>query len=108
MPGQPTSLCPSHNDCERAGLARAYVLQSVAVRDLPAINAHIASCPNCQRELKSLWPVIDRFVFWPTDVLRPTTSLQGRLANRIAEEAGTEPVPPPPPGAATRSALAGW
>ena len=28
-------------------------------------------------------------------MLRPTTSLQARLADRIAEETGSEPVPPP-------------
>jgi anti-sigma factor ChrR (cupin superfamily) len=39
--------------------------------------------------------VINRFVAWPTDVLRPTTSLQGRLALRIAEETGKQPVLPP-------------
>jgi len=39
--------------------------------------------------------VVDRFVAWPTDVLRPTTSLQARLALRIAEETGKEPVLPP-------------
>ena len=35
------------------------------------------------------------FVSWPTDVLRPTTSLQGRLALRIAEKTGEQPVLPP-------------
>lgn len=62
-----------------------------------AAEAHIASYPDCRRELESLRPAIDRFVAWPTDVLRPTTSLQARLALRIAEETGNEPVPPPPP-----------
>jgi anti-sigma factor ChrR (cupin superfamily) len=38
--------------------------------------------------------VVDQFVAWPTDVLRPTTSLQTRLARRIAEETGTPPVLP--------------
>jgi anti-sigma factor ChrR (cupin superfamily) len=37
------------------------------------------------------------FVSWPTDVLRPTTSLQTRLALRIAEDTGTSPVVPPAP-----------
>jgi len=41
--------------------------------------------------------VVDRFVSWPTDVLRPTTSLQARLARRIAEETGKEPVLTPQP-----------
>ena len=39
--------------------------------------------------------MVDRFVSWPTDVLRPTTSLQARLALRIAEETGKPPVLPP-------------
>jgi hypothetical protein len=47
-----------------------------------------------QREVESLRPVIDRFVSWPTDVLRPTTSLQTRLALAIAEETGKLPVQP--------------
>ncbi|HUZ12012.1 MAG TPA: cupin domain-containing protein, partial [Caulobacteraceae bacterium] len=46
--------------------------------------------------LEALRPVVDRFVSWPTDVLRPSTSLQARLALRIAEETGRQPVPPPP------------
>jgi anti-sigma factor ChrR (cupin superfamily) len=43
-----------------------------------------------------LRPVVDSFVAWPTDVLRPSTSLWERLAQRIAVERGTEPVLPPP------------
>jgi anti-sigma factor ChrR (cupin superfamily) len=58
-------------------------------------EAHLASCSDCQRELESLRPVVDKFVSWPTDVLRPTTSLQARLARRIAEETGKRPVLPP-------------
>jgi anti-sigma factor ChrR (cupin superfamily) len=41
--------------------------------------------------------MIDRFVSWPTDLLRPTSPLQVRLAQRIAEEVGEEAVPPPAP-----------
>src|SRR5260221_7940194 len=57
-----------------------------------------ATCPDCRRELESLHPVLDRFVSWPTDVLRPTTSLQARLVLRIAEETGKEAVLPPARG----------
>ena len=39
-----------------------------------------------------LRPVIDSFVAWPTDVLRPSASLWDRLAQRIAGETGAEPV----------------
>jgi anti-sigma factor ChrR (cupin superfamily) len=83
------------NRCEQSELTCAYAAQALAGREVAAAEAHISSCPDCQRELESLRPVVDRFVSWPADVLRPTTSLQARLALRIAGEAGTQPVPPP-------------
>jgi quercetin dioxygenase-like cupin family protein len=85
------------NRCERAELACAYALQALPASEVAAAEAHIASCPDCQRELESMRPVVNRFVSWPTDLLRPTTSLQARLALRIAEETGKKPVLPPPP-----------
>jgi anti-sigma factor ChrR (cupin superfamily) len=87
-------MSPSLNRCEMAESACADVLQALPVGDLPAVEAHIASCPDCRRELESLRPVFDHLVSWPTDVLRPTTSLQHRLALRLAEETGKEPVLP--------------
>src|SRR5947208_7788388 len=83
------------NRCETAEVTCAYAAQALAASEIAAAEAHIATCPDCQRELESLRPVVDRFVAWPTDVLRPTTSLQARLALRIAEETGKEPVLPP-------------
>jgi len=41
-----------------------------------------------------LRPLIDSFVSWPTDVLRPAASLQERLARRIAAETGGDSVLP--------------
>ncbi len=82
------------NPCEMADLACAYALQVLPTSEIVAAEAHIASCPDCRRELESLRPVVDRFVSWPTDVLRPTTSLQARLAHRIAKETGQPPVLP--------------
>ena len=83
------------NHCESGELACAHALQSLPTSELLSIQMHIASCPDCERELESLRPVVDRFVSWPTDVLRPTTSLQARLARRLAEETGKPPVLPP-------------
>src|SRR5262245_23024332 len=85
------------NRCDRAELACAYALQALPASEIVAAEAHIASCPDCQRELESLRPVVNRFVSWPTDLLRPPTSLLARLAFRIAEETGKEPGLPPPP-----------
>ena len=88
---------PDLNRCERSEVACAYAAQALAASEVAAAEAHIAACPDCQRELESLRPVVDRFVSWPIDVLRPTTSLQARLALRIAEETGKRPVMPPAP-----------
>src|SRR4029450_13782371 len=85
---------PYLNRCERAEQVCAHALQVLPESEVAATEAHIASCPDCQRGLESLRPVGGRFVSWPTDVLRPPMSLQGRLALRIAEETGKQPGPP--------------
>ncbi|HEY3917905.1 MAG TPA: cupin domain-containing protein, partial [Stellaceae bacterium] len=81
--------------CEQSDATCAYALQAVPQSAVATIEAHIAACPDCQRELESLRPVVKRFVAWPTDVLRPTAPLQERLARLIAEETGKPPVLPP-------------
>jgi len=85
---------PNRDPCEQGDLTCAYALQVLPTSEVAAAEAHIASCPDCQRELASLRPVVNRFVSWPIDVLRPTTPLQERLALRIAEETGKPPVLP--------------
>jgi quercetin dioxygenase-like cupin family protein len=87
---------PNLNHCEMSELTCAYALQILPTGEETEIQEHIASCSDCRREVKSLRPVLNQFVSWPTDVLRPTTSLQARLALRIAEETGEQPVLPPP------------
>jgi len=87
----------NRNPCAQSKVICAYVAQALAPGESAAAEAHIASCPDCRRELESLRPVLDRFVSWPADVLRPTASLQDRLARRIAEDTGRTLVPPPAP-----------
>jgi hypothetical protein len=81
--------------CERAELTLAYALQSLPARAVARAEP-ISPCARIAGANWRLRPVINRFVSWPTDVLRPTTSLHGRLALRIAGETGTQPVLPPP------------
>ena len=83
------------NSCTPAELVAAYALQGLPADERPAVEAHIGGCTHCQREVASLRSVVDRFVSWPTDVLRPTTALQSRLALRIAAHTDRPPVPPP-------------
>ena len=83
--------------CTQSEATCAYAAQALSPSEVAAAEAHIAVCPQCQRELESLRPVLDRFVAWPTDVLRPPRSLQERLAHRIAVDTGEQQVVPPAP-----------
>jgi hypothetical protein len=82
--------------CEHIEQTCAYALQVLPAREAEAAASHIAVCSDCRLELESLRPLVERFAVWPTDVVRPTALLQERLAQRLAEETGTTPVPPPP------------
>ena len=81
--------------CEQSEATCAYALEALPASEIAAAEAHIAACPDCRSELDSLGPVVERFLHWPTDLLRPPASVQARLAQRIAGETGTAPVLPP-------------
>jgi hypothetical protein len=81
----------THNQ-EHVDLVSLYVLQALPPSDIPIVEAHLSLCAECQKELKTLRPIVSSFVSWPTDVLRPSQSLWGRLAQRIAKETGTTPM----------------
>ena len=89
------SSTPDQNPCDHAELVSAYAVQALPSGEVPALEAHLSTCEHCRRELEALRPIVDTFVSWPADVLRPTSSLQDRLAQRIAAETGQEPAPPP-------------
>ena len=89
------------NHVERVSL---YALQALPAGEVAAVEAQIAACADCRDELEALHPIVGSFVSWPTDVLRPPTSLWDRLAQRIAAETGQEPVSPAP----RRAAGAEW
>ncbi len=86
------------NSCDQSAQVSAYVMQVLPPDEAAAMEAHLATCAQCRQELETLQPIADAFVFWPNDVLRPPTSLQERLARRIAAEAGEHSVRPPAPG----------
>jgi anti-sigma factor ChrR (cupin superfamily) len=80
------------HDREHLDLVFLYALQAPPSSEIPVFEAHVSSCEECRQEMETLRPIIDSFVSWPTDVLRPSVSLWGRLAQRIAEETGEEPL----------------
>ncbi|HWM27675.1 MAG TPA: cupin domain-containing protein [Woeseiaceae bacterium] len=82
------------NGCDRTELLFEYALQTLPSSEVPVLEAHITACSHCRQEMETLRPIVDVFVSWPTDVLRPSASLWGRLAQRIAAETGEEAVSP--------------
>jgi anti-sigma factor ChrR (cupin superfamily) len=83
------------NHCDQAEQVCAYAMQALPSNEVPAVESHLSSCAQCRRELEAMRPIIESFVSWPTDVLRPAASLQARLAHRIAAETGGELMLPP-------------
>jgi hypothetical protein len=90
------TLKSGQHDQEHLDLVFLYALQALPSNEISVVEHQISECAGCRQELETLRPTIDSFVSWPTDVLRPSVSLWGRLAQRIAEETGREPISPPP------------
>jgi ChrR Cupin-like domain len=77
----------------------SYVLRTIPRAERSDVEEQISACPECRQEAAALGPIIDTFVAWPTDLLRPPASLRTRLAGRIAAETD---------GATVSSALPEW
>jgi quercetin dioxygenase-like cupin family protein len=75
------------DDREYLDLVFLYSLQALPASEMQAVEAHISSCADCRHEIETLRPT--------TDLLRPSVSLWGRLAERIGEDTGEEMVSPP-------------
>jgi anti-sigma factor ChrR (cupin superfamily) len=90
-----TSTSTDH-ERDHGDSACLYALQALPPGEGPAVEAQIAACPECRREVETLRPIVAAFVAWPTDVLRPAGSLWDRLARRIATETGQAVTPEPP------------
>ena len=85
---------PGTHSQEHLDLVFLFALQALSPREMASVEAQISSCEDCRQELETLRPIVSSFVGWPTDVLRPAESLWGRLAKRIASQAGTPPFVP--------------
>jgi hypothetical protein len=79
-----------NGQCDHTELVAVYVLQSQPASESAALESHISTCSLCQAELARLRVIVNSFAGRPTDVLRPSESLRGRLAQRIAADTGRE------------------
>lgn len=77
--------------CDRAELMGLYALHALPSGEARLLEEHLVDCPQCQRDLRALRPVVDSFVFWPADVLPAPESMWAQLRNRIGAESPEEP-----------------
>jgi hypothetical protein len=78
------------NPCKQSAQVATHAIHALPPEEAAALEEHLASCAQCRQELEALRSVADRFVFWPADLLEPSSSLQDRLARRIAAERGED------------------
>lgn len=86
------SPTPNTARCAEVELIPLLAVDALPLSERLKTQAHVESCPQCQQELEALRRVTDSFAAWPTDVLRPSPALWGRVAARIAAETGEAPV----------------
>ncbi|HEX5461668.1 MAG TPA: cupin domain-containing protein [Steroidobacteraceae bacterium] len=79
--------------CAHAELMPLYVLRALPPGERRLLDGHLTGCSECQRELESLRPVLESWIAWPTDILRPADSLWEGLQERIGGQAIDESVP---------------
>lgn len=84
------------NERDHLESAALYALRALPASELSAFESHLSTCSECRSEIEALGPVVDSFVSWPTDVLRPSASLWERLSRQVCTESGIEPVSLPP------------
>ena len=85
------------HDQEHLDRVFLHALRALPASEIPLMEAQIAGCAECREQIEALRPVVESLTAWPTDVLRPSVPLWGRVAQRIAEETGKPPVAPLPP-----------
>jgi hypothetical protein len=73
--------------CTQAERVYLYALHALPRSAVAAVEAHLCTCAQCQREMQILRPIVSSFAAWPADVL-DAPDLWERLAERI--EAGTD------------------
>jgi len=81
---------PSKRGCERTERVVEFALRALPASETSAFEAHVKQCVQCRDELAAVRPIIDSFVDWPTDVLRPSSALWGRLVENIGVQSGDE------------------
>jgi hypothetical protein len=85
------------HDQDHADLLFMHALQALPASEVAVVEQRMASCAECREEMETLAPIVASLSAWPTDVLRPSSSLWERLAARVADARAEAPPSPAPP-----------
>ena len=80
--------------CDRNEFVSLYALDCLPAAEAVHFETHLSGCDECRLELEKVRSTVEGLVAWPTDLLRPSASLQQRLASRIAADTGSYRAPP--------------
>jgi DNA-directed RNA polymerase specialized sigma24 family protein len=87
--GQAMSASPPRR-CPQGENVAIHALRALPAKAAAAMEVHLATCSECATELQQLYPVMDSFVDWPIDDMRPSAATRARVARRISREIGRE------------------
>jgi len=82
-----------NHDQDHSEMVVQYALNALPPSEVAGVQARLAACEDCRKEMEALRPLVASFVAWPTDVLRPSVALWDRLAERIGAPTGPAPEP---------------
>jgi anti-sigma factor ChrR (cupin superfamily) len=71
--------------CGQSELVELYAIDALPAEERAGFAGHLESCTKCQRELKSLRPVISALSSWPVAEITPSASLREQLSQRIGQ-----------------------
>lgn len=69
--------------CAEIDAVYDYALDTLTAAERARVEAHLQGCAVCSAELAGLQPLVAGFDAWPTDVLRPSSAVWERLAERV-------------------------
>ena len=91
-------MSPDHSPrCEYLEQVSLHVLGALPPNEATQMHEHLKTCDACSAELETLRSMVASFGSWPTELLDPSGSLWGRLAERISLETRDRSIPATPP-----------
>jgi quercetin dioxygenase-like cupin family protein len=71
--------------CVEADLVELFAIDALPLEQKAGFAAHLGGCAVCQRELRSLEPVVKSLASWPGSEISPEKSLWQRLESSIGQ-----------------------